>query len=458
MSNKLLISLSDRNLLLFSDFVKNTEPEIYKILEENKTISTNFAKQLNIFEKIKQSLPFWIEFSRKEWVSDKQNPRLVAKDGNFKKCQLCNTANKFQYKIENKSNGNTLLIGGNCVNYFKELRTMKKLISNDEEYNRYQKLLSYDSYFYDVLVTNTDIINSTEIILPNYYKDSFKKSQKRLTQKLRKYIKHGEEFGEKEIHHLILVYKNEIQKIDEFINKNKNNNDYLSRDMAGRIKKNQKNDFEKILSAVENNGGKISKSTSLLIKIEPYLELIASKIKYRLPKGYDIIGTKFGAFNIEISNENLNYEFEVDSKLIMTEYFKNRIKSIPTFFLNNLNILIINEASTRDKLVQKGQRKMLEVMDGEIYEANIKRIIQVYDNDLTSKEYNETYSKVEAIINRLFIFKKSHEDILYVSPVNDLIPIGKKSLFTDDEIDSTDLDFRDISIKDFQQFVASQIV
>lgn len=445
-------------MLFSSEFVKNTEPDIFKVLEENKTISTNFAKQLDIFEKIKQSLPYWIEFSRKEWISDKQNPRMVAKDGIFKKCQLCSTPNKFQYKIENKSNGNTLLIGGDCVNYFKELRTMRKLISNDVEYNRYQELLSYDPYFYDVLVTNTDLINSTEIIMPNYFKDSFKKIQKKITQKLRKYIKRGEEFQKDDMDRLILVYKNEIQKIEEFINNNRHNDEYLPRDMAERIKKNQKNDFEKILANVENNGGKISKSTSLMIKVEPYLEFVAKKMKYRLPKEYNLIGTKFGAFELNIINEGINYEFEVDSKQIMTEYFKNKIKSISTFFSNNLDVLIINEASTRNKLIQKVQSKISEEMDGEIYDANIKKIIQVYDNKLSSKEYSEAYSKVESIINRLLIIKDHHEDILYVTSISDLIPIGKKLLFSDVTIDSTGLQFRKISVREFQEFVASQIV
>ncbi|MGO2891817.1 hypothetical protein [Enterococcus devriesei] len=458
MSNKLLISLSDRNLLLFSDFVKNNEPEIFQILKQNKTISTNFAKQLNIFDKIKQSLPFWIEFSRKEWASDKQNPRLVAKDGNFRNCQLCNTPNKFQYKIENKSNGNTLLIGGDCVNYFKELRTMKKLISNEDEYKRYQKLLSYDLYFYDVLVTNTDIINSTEIILPSYYKDSFKKVQKRLTQKLRKYIKRGEKFNKEDMDHLVLVYKNEIQQMNDFIKRNKNNDEYLSRDIAGRIKRSQKNDFDDILFEVGENGGKISKSTSVKIKVEPYLEIIAKKMKYRLPNGYNLAGTKFGAFELSIINENVNYEFEVDSRMLMTEFFKDKIKIISKFFLNNLEVLIINEVSTRDKLVQKGQNKVLEEIDGEIYEPSIKKIILVYDNDLNSKEYRETYSKIESIVNRFFIIKSYHENVLYVSPINDLIMIGKKALFSDDLIDLSELNFRKITIEDFQRFVASQIV
>jgi hypothetical protein len=426
--------------------------------QENNTISTDLANQLNIFNKIKQSLPFWLEFSRKEWIPDKQNPRLVAKNGNFKKCQLCATPNKFQYKIENKTNGNILLIGGDCVNYFKELRTMKKLITNDEEYTRYQNLLSYDPYFYEVLVTNTDILTSTEIILPSYYKDSFKKIQKRLIQKLRSYIKRGEELSEKETSHLIAVYKNEIQTINEFINKNKNNDDYLSRDIAEKIKRNQKNEFEKILDSVENNGGRIPKSTSLIIKIESYLELFTKKIKYRLPKEFNLVRAQFGAFELIITNEKVEYKFKIDSKLLMTQYFKNRLKSISEFFLNNIDVLVINEPSTRDKLVQKGQSKVLEEMNGDFYEANIKKIIHTYDSNLNSKEYAETYNKIDSIIDNFFIIKDSQDEVLSIFPINDLIPIGKKLLFSDGRIDLKELRYEKVTVKDFEQFIVSQIV
>lgn len=458
LSNKLLINSKDRKLLLFSDFVKNTEPKIFGILEENNTISMDLAIQLNIFDKIKQSLPFWLEFSRKEWIPDKQNPRLVAKNGDFKNCQLCATPNKFQYKIENKTNGNVLLIGGDCVNSFKELRTMKALITNDEEYTRYQNLLSYNPYFYEVLVTNTNILTSTKIILPSYYKDSFKKIQKRLIQKLRGYIKHGQELNEKEISHLIAVYKNEIQTINEFVNKNKNNDDYLSRDIANKIKKNQKNEFEKILDSVENNGGRIPKFTSLIIKVESYLDIFVKKIKYRLPKMFNLVRAQFGAFELIVTNEKVDYKFKIDSKLLMTQYFENKLKSISEFFLNNIDVLVINDPSTRDKLVQKGQSKILEEMSGEFYEVNIKKIIHMYDKNLTSKEYAETYNKVESIIENFFVVKNPKDEVLSIFPINDLIPIGKKLLFSDGKINLNELHYRKVTVKDFQQFIVSQII
>lgn len=429
MSNKLLITLSQRNLLLNSSFIETTEPEIYSILKKNNTISYQIAKEESIIDKIKQNLSLWLDFSSKEWIPDKKNPRLInSMDDKKKKCQLCNTKIKFQYKIKNQKNDCVLIIGGNCVDSFKELKTMKKIVSNETEFKRYKQILEYNPYVYDILVTHIDILDGTKIILPHNYESSFEKVQKKVTKILRSYIKKDTQFNKQELDKLIIIHKNEVKNINKFVNEHIHDRNYLTRERANFIKNNQKEDFSEIINEVKENGGRLLPVTSIKIKIESYLEEMKIEVVKVIPDYFSIEKASYGIYFVSIRKFNDYYKFSVSSQLLLTEYYRKKIKNIDDVYERNAEKFIVHDSDTREKLIILAESFITDNREFRLKEIDYHNIVSRYDNDLNKEEYASAYEKVVKVMNNFTVIEKQGEVKLLIFSNSNLGNHGKNLL------------------------------
>jgi len=457
---KLLITKSQRNLLLYSEFIKSNDPEFYKLLNKYEKISYQTALEENMVDKIKQSLSLWLDFSSKEWIPDKKNPRIGTPGEEAARCQLCNTQIKFRYKIKNKLNDCILIIGGNCVDTFQELKTMKKIVSNENEFKRYTYLLEYNPYIYDILMTYTDILERTKIILPYYYEKSFKSIQRKVTKIIRAYIKNGKSFNDQELNKLIYIHKKEIKNINEFVDKHVYDKSYLSREKADFIKSHQKEDFPEILNEVKENGGKLLAGTSIKLKIESYLEEMREDLVKVASDSFVIERASYGVYYIEIKRFNDGYKFSINSRLLLTEYYRNKLKSINLFYEKNLNDFKIYDSDTQEKLVILAESFITKNKGFQLKEIDLHKIVKRYDNDLDQKEYSQTYNKVSNLANKYTLIEKSGEAKLFIYNNSKLSGYGKKLLFNqsmqeiNELIDSYEAN---IYVDDFYDFIISQI-
>ena len=128
-----------------------------------------------------------------------------------------------------------ILIGGNCVNNFKQLDSMVKIIKTEEEYKRYNKLLKYNSNIFDILMSDSKYLQKTEIILPKGYYDSFDKIQTKINKMLKSYIRKGKKIKKSELDRALVVYNYERNNLIDFIKKHKQITDYVTRKTANEI-------------------------------------------------------------------------------------------------------------------------------------------------------------------------------------------------------------------------------
>ena len=312
-----IIDKKTRNQLIYSDFLKNNEPNLYKILLDNLSLEDNLAKELGIYEKIKNNLSSWINLSAKEWEVDKNKPFVVDESSKNKDnhCELCNACIIIKYKIKNKKNGKILYIGGDCVKKFKKLKHFSDIVTDADSYNRYNELVKkYGQIIVDILVDDANLLEETDIILSDMLYEDFSKPQNKLVRLLKSYIKSNKEFKEDNVAKLIKTYKFQKHHVNEFINKNKNNIIYMPRDIANDIKNNQSEQYKEIIESIMDNSGQIPKPISLKIKVEKYISKFISIINKKLPKTTNITNVNFGTYIVMIRAFSDKYLFKISSE------------------------------------------------------------------------------------------------------------------------------------------------
>lgn len=435
MGKKLLIDKSKRNLLIFSNFMKYEEPALYKILLENNKIDEDTAEKLGIKQIIKQNLPAWLNFSSEEWISDKSNPILTTNESGNKHCKLCNQPIKFQYKIKNQKNGMEILIGGNCVNNFKQLDSMIKIIKTEAEYRRYNNLLKYKSSIFDILMSDSKYLQKTAIIPPKGYYNSFDIIQKKINKMLKSYIRKGKKPNRSELDRALSVYNYEQKNLIDFIKKHEQSTDYVTRKTANEIEARQSDEYITIIDEIMENNGKLSPFTSVKIKVESHLERMKYQLNNRLPSEVEIVGVSYGVYVLSIQKFNDKYNFKVDSSLLLEKFFSKKLKQFDTIFLENSDKLDVHDVATSEKLAILSESFIVSGDSFRIKEIDYHKIANMYDDDLSMKEFNEFIDRISPILGKYTIFEKKGDTQVYIYKNSSLQEYGKELLFS--QLDST---------------------
>lgn len=425
-----IIDKKTRNQLIYSDFLKNNEPNLYKILLDKLSLEDSLAKELGIYEKIKNNLSSWINLSAKEWEVDKNKPFVVDESSKNKDnhCELCNACIRIKYKIKNKKNGKILYIGGDCVKKFKKLKHFSDIVTDADSYNRYNELLKkYGQIIVNILVDDANLLEETEIILKDMLYKDFSKPQKKLVKLLKSYIRSNKKFKEDDLAKLIKTYEYQKRHVNEFINKNKNNIIYMPRDIANDIKNNQSKQYEEIIKSIMDNSGQIPQQISSKIKVERYISKFIGMINNKLPKTVNITNVSFGMYIVTIRAFSDNYLFKIGSELLLTNYYKNNIINFDNIFLSNIDDVEIYDKNTFERLKILGESFILR-RSFNIYEINYAKIAREYDNDLTGKEFNNLIARISRTLDSYTAFKRKNDNKIYLFNNSNLVNIGKNVL------------------------------
>lgn len=457
MANKLLIDRKQRNLLLFSNFIRNSEEDIFEILQNNLSVSNKLAKENDIENKIKSNLPTWLNFSRKEWKSHDKNPFLINGSDSTQRCELCNSPLKWRYEIFNETSNRKLSIGGECVKQFKQLAGLGKLVTTDEEYKRYNELISKYPQTLDVFLKNIGLLDRTEIVVPIYYQESYKKTEKEITKLLRNYIKRNMKLNNSTVEKTFRKYSTSIESIQKFVDENRGNRNYLSRVIVDSLRRNQISDSSMIISTVEGNNGVIPNQLSPKIKVSDYLKLYEKDINLKFSRSnVSLSEINQSAYVIQVEKNNTKYKFKVDSEYLLTKHHEKMKFIFPENFKNDIDMFDINDTQTKDRLFLNGQKYLLTEKNADLKDINIGRIVSMYDNDLTSEEYSEAQQKVIRIISNLLVLSKSNTKNLEIFVNKDVVNIGKLVLFHNES--SIEYESTNMSEKDFYEYIVSQLI
>ncbi|EOW1885591.1 hypothetical protein ACNZ61_002794 [Enterococcus hirae] len=457
MAKKVLISLSHRNLLINSETLKNVEPDVYSCLEQNKTIYPEQAKRFGILDKINKNLTNWLNLSIKEWKIDRKGISISEKKDYH--CDLCNQPIQTRYKIINQKNQHSLYIGRECSNNFKELASIKKLVKNADQLYRYNELINKNKNFYSILTNEKDLTECTEIILPDFYQESYKKAKKKLVKFMRNYIRKGDSLDEQELRRLYKIYHNEEKIINRFVRENVENKHVLFRSVANAIKRAQPKEYKEILKEVEKNRGEISPYTASKIKVPKYLNSMMGRMNKLLPDNVVLKDSNMGKYDFQITKRSAKYHFRVDSSVLITSYYDKFLCDFPKWIERYLGEINFANKESRDKALRLANFTLNGLKDVKVVEPNYHKIVNEYFDDLNHYERSVAYDKLNSLGQSYTALITRGEVRIYVQ--QQLINLGKQIICLDRcdprrFLEENHYEFSNID--EYYQFLAGKVV
>lgn len=391
MGNNVLIDLKKRNLLINSEALKKAEPDVYSCLKQNKTIYPKQAEAFGILTKIKQNLAHWMNISIKEWKVDRKGTSISEEKYH---CDLCNQPFNTRYKIINKKNQNSLYIGGTCIYNFQELVFMKNIVKNEGELYRYNELLDKNEEFYSILTDKKDLTEHTEIILPDFYKDSYHKANKKLVKFMKNYIKHGNILDEEELFRLYRIYQHEKKVINKFVRDNLGKNNVLSRSVAESIERVQPKEYKEILKEVEKNRGQISPYIASKIRAPKYLKTMIVRINKVLPDHVVLEDAKVGTYSFRFKKKSFKYHFKIASSIVISSYYDKSLCNFPKWLEYHWEEIGFADKESKKRVLNLADLTLHKLKDVKVVEPNYHKIINEYFDDLTNSERSDVYDKL----------------------------------------------------------------
>lgn len=395
MGKKVLICLSQRNLLLNSEALKKVEPDVYSCLKQNKRIYPKQAETFGIVTKINQNLAHWLNLSIKEWEIDRKGTCISGEKEYH--CNLCNQPIQTRYKIINKKNQQSLYIGGNCSNNFKELAFMKRIVKNEDELYRYNKLLDKNEEFYSLLTDKKDLTEYTEIILPDFYQDSYRKAKKKLVKFMKNYIKNGNSLDEKELFRLHKIYRSEKKIMNKFVQENLGKDNVLSRSVAKSIERVQPKEYKEILKEVEKNRGQISPYTASKIKAPKYLKTMIERINKVLPDHVVLEAARVGTYVFRFKKRAVNYHFKIASRIVISSYYDKTLRNFPKWIEYHWEEIGFADKESKAMVLRLADFTLHGVKGVKVVEPNYHKIVNEYFDDLTNSERSGVYEKLSSL-------------------------------------------------------------
>ncbi|RDY22926.1 hypothetical protein CHF27_010940 [Romboutsia maritimum] len=228
-----LVTLSQRNLLLKSDILKDY-PKLKSFLETTPDMDSSELHTLDkevrnlfnskIFNAISNKAP-------QEWEVDKDRTLESAKElKNITRCQICNTKIKNICYIKNKINNNRLIVGSTCVTYFGILdkKELEKILSEREIIRRRAEINKSINNIEKTFQELDLFIEKSPIIIKNKVINKFVVLKSEAVDLHTKYIDSNLDSNEKikiinRIKDILPKIRVEKNKIIEYIDKNKVN-------------------------------------------------------------------------------------------------------------------------------------------------------------------------------------------------------------------------------------------
>lgn len=410
-----IIELKDRNLFVNSDYLKNNPEyvEYYQMLIESKNIDDTDVTSIQK-NTIKKNIAYWINLSIGEWKADYKKPILVKK-GEDGHCDLCNQGGlKTKYKITNKYNGNTMFIGGNCVDKFSEIREAKRIAKNVEQVERLEILRKRFGHVDAVLLDDKYYIEGQKILISKGMESSYYEAKNELENIFFQFIRNKKEPNKKKTKNLISVYLKIKKEVSNFVKQNEHNKHYL----PSRYKEellSQQDDAQVIINDIQNNQGIVSPRIAAKIKIPSYLKSQIKRLAIKIDDpNVNLISAVFGKFILKITRFNEEYTFSVSSEILLKELLSKEALDWDLFFLKHNDCFETMNEETNERLFFLGREYLSSKLD--ITDINVKTLktdrkaeIQNYLGDISlfKEKGKKRQNSVLIVFTKSLLIKKS---------------------------------------------------
>lgn len=223
------IDKKQRNLMLNSQVIQEY-PWLFNLLKENEKIEIELVPDEHKIE-YRDIVPHLIKQCGEEWRGDESVLHPIEDLGNDRRpCSLCGTPNRYIYYIKNRMNGNSLNVGGDCVEDFvdidflregkskgqllKEAKRIRRLSIINKEIPRIEKII--DSWENEII--------RYDLLIPNSIEQPYIKIGNRIKELFIKYL--SEEYDESifmDIINLLNESKTYISKMNYYQQDNQEN-------------------------------------------------------------------------------------------------------------------------------------------------------------------------------------------------------------------------------------------
>lgn len=432
-----IIELKDRNLFVNSNYLKNNPEyvEYYQMLIINKNLDDTDVTNTQM-DTIKKNIAYWINLSIEEWKADYKKPILV-KNGENGHCDLCNQGGlKTKYKITNKYNGNSMFIGGNCVDKFSEIREAKKIAKNVEQVERLEILRKGFDHVDDVLLDDKYFIDRQKIVLPIVMESSYFDVKNELENIFFRFIRNKKKPDKKSTKSLIFIYSKTKKEIINFVKQNSHNKNYF----LNRYKEElltQQDDAQVIINEIQNNQGVVSPRIAAKIKIPSYLNSQIKRLAFKVDDpNVKIKSAVFGKFIVKIIRFNEEYTLSISSEVLLQKFLSKKTINWDLFFLKYNDYFEPMNEETNERLFFLGREYLSNKLEPTNINVNAlktdrKTEIQDFLGDISlfKEKGRKRQNHMLIVFSKNLLIKKSKYLLVSYQPeqhLKHIISVGDK--------------------------------
>lgn len=431
-----LIDKKERNLLMYSNYIKNSNNlnSLITILIKNETIDYRSLKNNNeLLQLIINNKNLWLDMSRAEWKLRKIQPKITNKSDDkktWKKCSLCKTINKHEYYIVNKLSKRTINIGGECVKKFlgDEIGSISKhILKNPKAAALYEDLQIEYPIIKDILFNDSTYLAQSKYILPLVLSDSFISIRKRLVKILNNYLSgKSKQLDQNKFKEHLFNYSEVKNQIMNFNDKSSKEIWSCSIDLKRDIERIQPDSASQIVELIEKHNGLISFSIAPKIQVESFLNTFMAVFNVLHFPEIKIKDFSIGKITFTFNDLRNEYNFSINSSIFIG-FFSKQVFSIRDVKVSEFTRKFYDQFTPSDSLTFKLLEQLSEIHLEEQFgfkemEINYKLI---FKSDIeTDYKYTDRTERIEKITNNLLIYQKQSSDKVYVFDRSDLSTTG----------------------------------
>lgn len=224
-----------------------------------------------------------------EWEPSPEAPVEDMSDDSrkWKRCALCKRPNRYIFYIRNKITNKVINVGSECIKEFSDINIpAHQLIEGLKKIERLSKLLKHFSNL-DLLISRwSEVLDTSEILIPENLEDKYLIIGAELKILHDKYLdKKSDDTIFSQISELLKDREEILERIEEYVTKNKQNEFVVTRDVIWSLLKSPNG--QKTLQMLKRTGYFDWSTVHRVDQEITFMNMIVSKLKGYLDK-YDI--------------------------------------------------------------------------------------------------------------------------------------------------------------------------
>lgn len=415
-----------RNLMVNS-VVTEDHPWLYTLLKEKDKVEVDDvpAEYKSDFRYV---VPYILKQCGEEWKGNESLLNPVEDRGEERlRCSLCNTPNRYIYYIQNRINGRTMNVGGDCVEEFADIDFMREGKSKGQllkeakrTYRRSQLNKAYPGINHKSDRWD-DVPNSYSIIIPTEITQDYFEAGHNLRKIIKSYL---DESCDSEVYpqiqNILDQECNHIKRFDEYVELNASNIYAVTHRMIQWLK--DRKDYQTIDFLMED-GNVNERSITRVWEAE-----FVGKIRKKLYNSFSEIGFKL----LTLNWEERSFDLDTSVANIRLSF------SFERFFVNFGVILF--DRKPQAAFMPTNIIRLSRFIDSNSYEAAFRKISE----SLRTSKYGVRWNEDFHTTNQVLVTKKSTDEVKSCS-LTDFARETKGFVF----------DLPKPTVRDYEKFVES---